>query len=79
MQVRHDTIEEHNAKKTFLTGPKDDDEDYIVDHTIIVYLINPDGEFVDYYGQTKDKDQIVTSTMLHMARFQSEKSGGFFK
>ena len=56
-----------------ISGPKDSDEDYIVDHTIIVYLINPDMEFVDYYGQTKDKEQIVNSTMLHMARFQSEK------
>ena len=56
-------------------GPKDTDEDYIVDHTIIVYLINPDMEFVDYYGQTKDRDQIVNSTMLHMARYQSERSG----
>ena len=56
-------------------GPKDEDEDYIVDHTIIVYLINPDMEFVDYYGQTKDREQIVNSTMLHMARYKQEREG----
>ena len=60
----------------YIAGPKDDDEDYIVDHTIIVYLINPDMEFVDYYGQTKDKDQIVNSTMLHMARYKQDTEGG---
>ena len=59
-----------------ILGPKDEDEDYIVDHTIIVYLINPDMEFVDYYGQTKDKEQIVNSTMLHMARYKQEREGG---
>ena len=59
----------------FSAGPADEDEDYIVDHTIIVYLINPDMEFVDYYGQTKDKEQIVTSTLLHMARYQADKGG----
>ena len=59
----------------YIKGPKDEDEDYIVDHTIIVYLINPDMEFVDYYGQTKDKDQIVNSTMLHMARYKQDAEG----
>jgi len=60
----------------YSAGPKDEDEDYIVDHTIIVYLINPDMEFVDYYGQTKDKEQIVNSTMLHMARYKQERERG---
>jgi len=59
----------------YSAGPKDEDEDYIVDHTIIVYLINPDMEFVDYYGQTKDREQIVNSTMLHMARYKQEREG----
>ncbi|MCL4137320.1 UNVERIFIED_CONTAM: hypothetical protein GTU68_065039, partial [Idotea baltica] len=60
----------------FSSGPKDEDDDYIVDHTIIIYLVDPDGNFVDYYGQTKDADQMTTSVVLNIKKYEAVKKGG---
>ncbi|XP_028307452.1 protein SCO2 homolog, mitochondrial [Gouania willdenowi] len=50
-------------------GAKDDDGDYIVDHTILIYLINPDGLFLDYYNRLKNQDQIAHSIRNHMQTY----------
>ena len=47
-------------------GPKDEDGDYIVDHTILIYLISPDGFFLDYYNRTKNEEQIGESVKNHV-------------
>ena len=54
-------------KVYFNKGPKDEDGDYIVDHSIICYLLNPSGEFVEYFGQNKTAVEMLTVIKQHIS------------
>jgi len=49
-----------------------------VDHTIIIYLVNPDGEFVDYFGQTKTAQEIYNALLLSSEKYKATKSRWFW-
>lgn len=50
-------------------GPRDEDGGYMVDHSILIYLLTPDGLFLDYYNRMKSQEQIEQSIRNHMSNY----------
>lgn len=37
---------------------EDDEDDYLVDHSIVFYLVSPTGEFLDFFTQRMNADDV---------------------
>lgn len=53
----------------FSSGPADQDDDYIVDHSVVMYLLDSEGNFVTYFGQDKKVRDIVNDIAFKMQGF----------
>jgi len=47
-----------------------DDEDYLVDHSIVLYLVSPTGEFLDFFTQKSLVKDIVARIEKHQIAFE---------
>lgn len=45
---------------------EDEDGDYLVDHSIVMYLMSPEGKFLDFFTQRMQVSDIVDKIMKHM-------------
>ncbi|KAL7667735.1 hypothetical protein ACOME3_010435 [Neoechinorhynchus agilis] len=56
----------------FKASPKDYENDYIVDHSIITYLVNPDGEFVDFYGKNVSTKKLEEAILAQVSAYRKK-------
>lgn len=47
----------------------EEDEDYLVDHSIVIYLLGPDGEFLDFFTQLIEEDEMVERIKKRVVEF----------
>lgn len=63
------------AYRVYFSKTGDSSTDYLVDHSIIHYLINPAGEFVTFFSKSFTAEQMARSLVDHMATWQKEHAG----
>lgn len=56
----------------YSAGPKDEDDDYIVDHSIITYLVNPNGKVTDYFGKSKTAKEVAAAVEKRMRQYRDQ-------
>ena len=49
------------AYRVYYTKTDDSEEDYLIDHSIIMYLIDPEGEFATFYGKNFTAETLAES------------------
>eukprot|EP00730_Choanoeca_flexa_P015933 TRINITY_DN7431_c0_g1_i1.p1 TRINITY_DN7431_c0_g1~~TRINITY_DN7431_c0_g1_i1.p1 ORF type:complete len:207 (+),score=24.36 TRINITY_DN7431_c0_g1_i1:75-695(+) len=70
----HDQIK-HICRKfrVYYSRPEPDgSDDYLVDHSIIQYLMAPDGTFTAYFGQNMTEEQMIENIQAHIKAYNAE-------
>ena len=53
-----------------------DDTDYLVDHSIFFFLMDPEGTFVDFFGRNATADEISLKVMQQVRQWHQHKQSG---
>ena len=64
------------AYRVYYTKTSDSPTDYLVDHSIITYLVNPDGGFVTFYGKNFTAERMAESVAQHVTAWREGKAKG---
>ena len=59
------------AYRVYYTKTDDSEEDYLIDHSIIMYLIDPAGDFVTFYGKNFTAESLAKSVKSFVEKWQT--------
>lgn len=48
-----------------------DDQDYLVDHSIVLYLVSPDGQFLDFFTQKMEVGDVVEKVQHYVKEYDA--------
>ncbi|KDD75817.1 SCO1/SenC-like protein [Helicosporidium sp. ATCC 50920] len=57
--------------RVYYSKTTDSATDYLVDHSIISYLLDPEGKFLTFYGKNMEAEQIATSMAEEIKAYQA--------
>ena len=73
----HDEVKKAcRAYRVYFTKPTDEEikrGDYLLDHSIISYLVTPQGDFADYYGKSLSGDEMYERVSKLMRDWETQQ------
>jgi protein SCO1/2 len=60
------------AYRVYYTKADETEKDYLIDHSIISYLIDPNGDFVAFYGKNTEADDMAKMISEHVRSWSSQ-------
>lgn len=62
------------AYRIYYMKTSEEDSDYLVDHSIITYLMDPNMELVKFFGKNNDADALADGVIKEMKQYKSIKA-----
>ncbi|XP_020235722.1 protein SCO1 homolog 1, mitochondrial [Cajanus cajan] len=58
------------AYRVYYMKTAEEDSDYLVDHSIVIYLMSPDMEFVKFFGKNNDVDSLTDGVIKEIKQYK---------
>jgi protein SCO1/2 len=62
------------AYRIFYNKPNPDEKDYLVDHTIFVYFMAPNGELAEYFGSDFSEKNMAEKIREHVISYATKRA-----